>query len=232
MKKAQIWISAILFILVITVSLTIVLQAGTPIIENLQDKTIFTRQKNLFLALDQHILDIAAEGQGSQRVIPVEIEKGDLEVTGGALRWVFRTNARILDSGQEIDLGNLFITSNADVSVSETNDTYTLENSFVEFTFRKCETSCFLNSSDLLQQVTFMNPETGVDTATTGNFDFEIGAFGPGPWYLPGYSELKDKGSDLGEASLLYFINSTSSAPVILEFTLGSNRDFVNVKIQ
>ncbi|MFC1753047.1 hypothetical protein ACFL96_06590 [Thermoproteota archaeon] len=230
-RKAQIWISAILFILVITVSLTIVLQAGGPVINNLQDKTVFTRQKNLFLALDQNIRDIAAEGQGSQRVIPVEIEKGQLEVTDGTLRWAFRTDAKILESGSEIDLGNLYITSNSDVYTEETNVTYTLGNTYVKYVFYKCEdeSSCVLNSSNILLGVNFTNPETGAESETTGSFTFE---FGSGNWSLPGRSELQDSGSNLGQASLYYHINTTSTNPKVLEFILGSNRDFIEARIR
>ncbi len=54
-RKAQIWVSAILYILVITVIMVLVLNAGVPIIKDLQDKTVFTRSKNTFLALNQHI---------------------------------------------------------------------------------------------------------------------------------------------------------------------------------
>ncbi|MFQ5474264.1 MAG: hypothetical protein ACE5DM_00340 [Candidatus Nanoarchaeia archaeon] len=231
MKRAQIWISAILFILVVTVSLAIVLNAGAPIVKNLQDKTIFTRQKNLFLSLDQNIRDIAAEGQGSQRVIPVEIEKGILEVNDGTLRWAFRTDAKILESGREIDLGNVHISSNSNVFTRETNDTYLLGNTYVKYRFVKCEstTSCYLNSSDLLRSINFTNPETNVESETSGVFGFELNG---GDWYTPGYSVLQDAGSDLGEASVIYYVNTTSSNPTMIEFTLGSNRDFIEVKIR
>lgn len=229
-RKAQIWISAILFILVITVSLTIVLRAGTPLVTNLQDKTIFTRQKNLFLSLDQNIRDIAAEGQGSQRVIPVEIEKGQLEVTDGTLRWAFKTDAKILESGSEIDLGNLYITSNSDVYTQETNETYLLGNTYVKYLFHKCdEDSCMINSSNVLLSVNFTNPENGVESESSGEFGFE---FGDGAWVLPGYSELQDAGSNLGQASLYYYINTTSTNPIVLEFMLGSSRDFIEARIR
>ena len=230
-RKAQIWISAILFILVITVSITMVLQTGGPVIKNLQDKTIFTRQKNLFLALDQNIKDIAAEGQGSQRVIPVEIEKGQLEIEDGTLRWVFRTDANILESGSEIDLGNLHITSNADVYTEENDTHYVLGNIYVEYVFHKCDDrdTCILNSTHILESITFTDPADGAVSTTSGTFGLE---FGNGTWSLPGYSELQDSGSNMGQASLYYYVNSTSTNPKVLEFTLGSNRDFIEARIR
>jgi len=231
MKRAQIWISAILFILVITVSLAIVLNAGEPLIENLQDKTVFTRQKNLFLSLDENIRDIASEGQGSQRVIPVEIEKGQLEVSDGTLRWAFRTEAKILESGREIDLGNLHITSNADVFTDETDDQYVVGNTFVTFTFAKCEdrSTCTVNSSDLLRSINFSNPETGVESTTSGDFEFETA---DGPFFVPGYSVLDERGSDLGQTTIRYYINTTSAQPTVISFTLGSHRDFIEARIE
>ncbi len=77
--------------------MVIVLNAGVPILKNLQDKTVFTRQKNAFLSLNQQIKDISEEGVGSQRVIPIEIEKGNLELKEGSLKWDLLTNAKILE---------------------------------------------------------------------------------------------------------------------------------------
>jgi hypothetical protein len=231
-KKGDIWIAAILYIMIITVIMTLVLQAGVPIINDLQDRTTFTRSKNTFLQLNQQIIDISHEGVGSQRVVPIEIEKGTLELSDGAMRWDLRTNAKILEPGQEIDLGNLYITSNSEVIASAATDTYVLRNSFLIANFTRCEdrNNCTFESSDILKSITFKNPETGERSTTTGEFNFE---FGTGPWNHTGFSMLEDLGTDLGEASLLYYINATnSSVYTIIEFTLGSNRDFFTVRIR
>ena len=232
-KKGDIWIAAILYIMIITVVMTLVLEAGVPIIRDLQDKTAFTRSKNTFLRLNQQIVDVSTEGQGSQRVIPLEVEKGDLELSEGSFKWSMRTNARILEPGQEIDLGNLLVTSNSEVSAAVTNGTiYTLQNGFLLANFTRCENpaTCNLSSSDLLKRIRFRNPDTGVESFTTGTFNVQ---FGNGAWNLQGYSKLEDQGEHLGSASVLYFVNaSNSSVYTVIEFTLASNQDFMSVKIR
>ncbi|MBI5398374.1 hypothetical protein HZB03_02820 [Candidatus Woesearchaeota archaeon] len=235
-KKGDIWIAAILYILIITVVLTLVLQAGVPIINDLQDKTTFTRSKNTFLRLNQQIVDISQEGAGSQRVIPIEVEKGDLELSGGSLKWDLRTGAKILEPGQEIDLGNLFITSNADVAAGPvTSSVYTLQNSILPANFTRCEdrTTCTFASSNLLQKIRFRNPDTGAFSTTSGTFNVE---FGQGAWNFSGFSKLEDAGDNLGSSSVLYYVNNTnttnSTVFTVIEFTLGSNRDFVTVKVR
>ena len=232
MDKAQIWVSAILYILVITVVMVLVLNAGVPILEDLQDKTVFTRSKNTFLSLNQQINDISEEGIGSQRVIPVEIEKGNLELKDGSLKWNLRTDAKILESGQQIELGNLFITSNADVSSTSHASNYTLENTYLRATFHKCEDRelCALNESGMLKQLVFKNPETGAESAASNQFTFDFGA---GSWNSSGFSVLEDSGSSLGAARVLYYVNNTNATYyTVVEFMLESNRDFMQVRIR
>ena len=232
MKKGQIWISAILYLLIITVVMAIVINAGKPILGRLQDKTTFTRTKNLFSALNEHIKDVGDEGAGSQRVVPIELEAGQLKVQNGMLQWDLHTDARILDSGSEIDLGDLYISSNADVSASSQTNTYLLQNSYVKIYLDKCETqiSCSLNSSQIIKNITFINPDTGVEYPSSGNFDV---GFGTGGWNYSGYSKLEDVGVNMGSASVVYLVNnSDSSVYTIIEFTLESNCDFIQVKIR
>jgi len=234
--KAQIWISAILYILVITVVMVIVLNAGVPIMKDLQDKTVFARQKNTFLALNQQISDISEEGVGSQRVVPIEVEKGNLELKDGSLKWDLLTNAKILEPGQQIELGNLFISSNADVtSTNNPNSTYTLSNTYISVAFHSCEdrSTCYFQQDTLMLpgQPVFTNPETGISTAASGQFTFDFGA--AGTWNYSGFSVLEDEGSSLGAARVLYYINNTNSSYyTVVEFTLESNRDFMQVRIR
>ena len=231
-RKAQIWVSAILYILVITVIMVLVLNAGVPIIKDLQDKTVFTRSKNTFLALNQHINEISEEGVGSQRVVPVEIEKGYLELRDGALKWDLKTNAKILESGQQIELGNLYISSNADVSSTSFPSNYTLENTYLRATFFRCEDRelCLLNHTGMLMQLVFKDPD-GTDVVATNDFEFHFNS--GASWEESGFSVLEDEGSSLGAARVLYYVNNTGADYyTVVEFTLESNRDFMQVRIR
>ena len=97
-KKGQIWISAVLYILIIVVAITIIMNTGLPVLEKMKDKTIFAQAKNALTNLDQYVQRIKDEGQGSQRVIPIEIRKGKVSVEGNRLVWQLETEAEILES--------------------------------------------------------------------------------------------------------------------------------------
>ncbi len=231
--KAQIWVSAILYILVITVVMVLVLNAGVPLIQDLQDKTVFTRSKNTFLNLNQHITEVSEEGIGSQRVVPIEIEKGFLELKDGSLKWDMKTNAKILESGQQIELGNLYISSNADVSSTSYDSNYTISNTYFRATFFKCEDreTCVFNESGMIMKLEFIDPETGLTDAADNQFKFY---FGPeADWDWSGFSVLEDEGSSLGAARVLYYINNTNASYyTVVEFSLGSNRDFLEARVR
>ena len=181
--------------------------------------------------MNQHIVDVSNEGTGSQRVVPIEIEKGSMELEDGSLKWDLRTDAKILEPSQEIDLGNLFITSNAEVSAVRGSSTYTLSNTYLTAVFTKCEsrTNCTLSSSNLLQSLSFNNPDSGSFTASE-NFTFE---FGSGSWSSSGFSKMDDEGTALGGATVAYFVNNSADVDYsVIEFTLLSNRDFIEVNIR
>ena len=55
-KKSQIWISAVLYVLLISVVIVIVLEGGTPIMNNLRDKSVFVQTRDNFV-------NLAAQGQ-------------------------------------------------------------------------------------------------------------------------------------------------------------------------
>lgn len=217
--------------MVVTVVMVIVLNAGIPLLKDLQDKSVFARTKNTFLSLNQQIADVSEEGVGSQRVIPLEIEKGTLELKDGALRWELRTDADILPSGQQIELGNVYITSNADVTATSYSSNYTLENTYLRATFYKCEEKaiCEFNQTAMMISLIFKDPQSSAETSASA-FTFD---FGTAPWNATGYSWLEDQGSDLGAARVLYYINNTNASYyTIVEFTLASNRDFLEARIR
>ena len=70
-RRAQIWVSAILYILITVVAVIIILEAGNPIVNGLRDRTAFSKTKDAMQVLDQYIMDVAEGGPGSQRVVPL-----------------------------------------------------------------------------------------------------------------------------------------------------------------
>ena len=136
-KKAQLWISAVLYILIISVVMAIVLEAGLPILSNLRDKSIVLQTRDNFINVDKHIQEIADAGPGSQRVVPLEIKKGDLKIEEGRMIWDMDTEADIMQPGTSQQSGNLRVGVNADVKATQSGSLFTLENSYIKAVFNK-----------------------------------------------------------------------------------------------
>ena len=79
-KKADIWISAILYFALGIIILTLVLAATLPVIEQLKDKNIIIPTKNLMSDLDENLRSIYREGPGSQRTLELTIKKGNFKI--------------------------------------------------------------------------------------------------------------------------------------------------------
>ena len=95
MKKGQIWISAVLYIALGVVAITVVLSAGVPLINKLKDKNTIIQTKEIFLTIDNVIRQVRDEGPGAKRVIdPLIIKDGDLifDSTENDIKWNLKTN--------------------------------------------------------------------------------------------------------------------------------------------
>ncbi|MBI5391871.1 hypothetical protein HZB00_02605 [Candidatus Woesearchaeota archaeon] len=79
-KKGDIWVSAILYFGLGMVVLTLMLTAGTPIINRLRDKNVVLQTKELMHSLDDNIREIAREGPGSQRPLTLDVRKGEFHI--------------------------------------------------------------------------------------------------------------------------------------------------------
>jgi len=219
-KKGQVWISAVLYILIIVVAITIILNTGLPILEKMKDKTVFVQAKNTLTNLDQYIQRIKDEGQGSQRVIPIEIRKGDVSVEGERLMWKIETEAEILEPRSSIDIGNIRVSSNSDVSTIETNNYYILENSRIKANITKC-TNC--NANQLINSIYFKDTSASL----AGNFSFSIN----GQPLLINYTSMSPSGDNknIGSAAITaYLINQTQN----LLLTLEGGTDFIKTTLE
>ncbi len=241
-KKAQVWISAVLYVLVIVAIIVIVIEAMTPVIEDLKDKAIYNRVRETFLSINEYIRDVSNEGQGSQRTIPVEVQKGTLNIEDNQLRWNLETGASILEPRTQVELGNLIIVANGDVDAYRTNrSTFILRNSNVFFEFYKYGSeNNFVNQtnssgsiisytgSSIIKRTVFLKGQRQVNVTPSYSF------FVPpdtGNTVVNGYTILPRKGFDLGEASVIAHINS-SNYEYNLILTLESQADYLQVKLE
>ncbi len=113
MKKGDIWISAIIYIGLGVVAITLLVGAGVPIINKMKDRSTFFQTKEVMQTIDKAIIEVVSEGPGSRRYLsPLEIKKGSLAITLSPRRivWEMETKALLQEPGQSINEGNLNIT--------------------------------------------------------------------------------------------------------------------------
>jgi len=240
-KKGQLWISVVLYVLVIVAVIVIVMEALTPVIEDLKDKAIYMRAKDTFLLINDYIKDVSSEGQGSQRTIPIEVQKGSLRVENNELKWDLQTTASILEPRTQVDLGNLLVVSNGEVDAYETNkSTFIMKNSRVLFEFYKY--GSLLNFTNETNSSGTIVPFTGgniikrtalIKGAIEYNITPSYAFFTPpddASTVVRGYTILPRTGSGLGKAKVIAHINSTNYEYDTV-FTLESQADYLQVDL-
>ncbi|MDP2750811.1 MAG: hypothetical protein Q8O89_08325 [Nanoarchaeota archaeon] len=228
-KRAQIWISAVIFILVVITVMVLVLEAGVPILKKLKSKTSLVKTEDTMQNLNQHIIDIASEGQGSQRVIPLEVNDGEFVITQDQIRWKIESDQKLVEPMTYIEKGALKITTNTDVSSSEKGSSFILENSRILVNFSKIgnETSwAQMNTSKIINYAVFKATNNNVN----GAFNFRIGD-NENSSIGTGYTTLLDPASNTATSRIIAFVNS-SQFEYKIEYTLESNADFLKIDLK
>jgi len=109
--RGSVWVSAILYIGLGLVVISLLLTAGLPVINKIKDKNTFTQTKALFFKIDKNIIDVINEGPGSRRLLnPLEITQGDLIIDGSdenKIKWSMETSNLLMDPGYVREEGNL-----------------------------------------------------------------------------------------------------------------------------
>ena len=99
--KGQLWISAILYMALGVVLITLILAAGLPLINKMRDRNTILQTKEMLIQVDDNIRAVISEGPGSKRFLsPLEIGKGELffdkEDTNN-ITWIIRTNNKMME---------------------------------------------------------------------------------------------------------------------------------------
>ncbi|MBI2499025.1 hypothetical protein HYV88_02175 [Candidatus Woesearchaeota archaeon] len=107
MKKGDIWIATVIYIAIGVITLTLIVTAGVPLINDMRDRNTFVQSKEVMHSIDEAINTVVSDGPGSRRALnPVIIKKGELTILTGdknQIYWQMQTKAKI----QEISPTNL-----------------------------------------------------------------------------------------------------------------------------
>jgi len=227
-KKGVIWISAVIYVMIVVVVMVIVLEAGLPLIKGLNERNAFNRIRDTVVSLDKQIQQIASEGQGSQRVIPIEITDGEFSIKDQRLRWKLETETKIVESKSRVQLGNLIIASDVDVQSKEVGGFFIVENSRLSINFSKIGSPTShvpINTSDIINSLYYKDN----NVVAGGTFTFYVND--SSSISGTGYTKMEDIGTGLTTATLRAHVNNTAMK-YDLVITLDSKADFFRANIE
>ena len=115
-KSGQIWISAVIFITLGIIAISLILAAAIPLVEKIKDKNTVIQTKEILLKLDDAVRTVINEGPGSQRQLtPLIIDEGKLIISNGDYKflWEIETEALLMEKDIEITEGNIHQTLNS-----------------------------------------------------------------------------------------------------------------------
>ncbi len=106
--RGIVWISAVIYIALGLVAVTIILSSSLPLINNLKDKSTYMQSKVVLYEIDKNIQQVINEGPGSKRFIDTVIIKGGrlhfIATTQGSLnqiKWEDKTEATIVEVSEK-----------------------------------------------------------------------------------------------------------------------------------
>ena len=108
-KKGQVWIETVIYLLIAFVMIGLVLSFVRPNIEELRDKSIIEQSIKMLNDLDNVILTIGSPG--NQRLIEAGIRKGELKFNGTGDFFIFEIESSFIYSepGEVIGVGNVLV---------------------------------------------------------------------------------------------------------------------------
>ena len=225
-KKAYVWISALLYLLITTVVVVIILEAGLPLLNNMRDRnTLYTTQEQ-FIALADIIQQL--RGPGSQITYTLNVKAGDISFSNSTgLVYVLETPAEIIYPGASINYGGVELSSGANVNATKIGNYAVIENNYLLINLSLVGNSTnytVIDTSDLINSIYFK------DTAETlpGTLEFIINN-DPALSIGTGYSELLDEGTNLAYARFKTII--ANAVNYTLMFTLRGESDFIEVDL-
>ncbi len=233
MKRAQIWISVIIYTLVAVLALVLILNTGVPILKEMRDRAVFSKVRDIMLDLDRHVSEIANQGEGSQAVVSFEIRNGEMRFENGQVIWELETDSRIISPRSSTTQGNLIVSSNANVKTFETNNYYIMTNNIRDENFTvkinkkgSKNNLVHFNTSEIVDSVIYE------DQTMDGDFTFSLNDDAVS-MNGTGYIEMIPSGNNtnLGYAKVIAHMK-TDFANYDLEFITEGYSDFLIVRVK
>ncbi len=228
-------VSGVLFTAFLIAATAIVYWTAVPVIQKVQCAAAVDKMEASLVNLDKIIQTVASEGEGSKRTVDLNINEGEIKVSGDddSISWDYECNAPIISPRTYRTFGNLIVGANLDTKAYEGScgghNAFIIENEHLNACFRKVGSSgntTYYNISDVL--ISIYQKDLGVfmplkyleitidnnQTSKTGN----------------GYTTLARSGQHLPYGEVTAYMESDYGVTYSIKFTLESGEDFLIIR--
>ncbi len=220
-------LAGVMYVAIVVVSIVIIINVVTPYIQKMKDEAAFEQAKNIMTALDKAIREVAYEGKGSTRVLPLQIKKGKLIIDNetDSIKYELETKTLLVSPNTKRKIGNLVFTANNDVDVDDFGTYIRMRNRYLEINFTKVGNASYyqpINLSELITGVKLLEENVNFvgKVITKVDYTTENGT---------GYVRAEETGHDLPYGRVIVHLN-TSEAEFDIYYTLNSFADYLIIE--
>ncbi len=228
-------ISSVIFLAFIIVAITLVISIGIPILEKMQCAATIDKMKSSFIELDKAIQEVLSGGEGSRRVVDLNIEEGKIYVKDNddTITWEYTCKHQVLSPRIFKTIGNVIFGTNLDTSAYEDTclgqDSYVIENKHLKICFRKIgskDNYTNYNTSQILlgmyqKDLNKWLPLDHMEITIDKNDSSATGS---------GYTELVREGKNLPYGEVVAYMQPNYDIDYHIRFALESDADFLIIK--
>lgn len=231
-------VTSALYLGISITAISVVLTIGLPALENMRDASSVEGAQSFMHTLDSNIQEVVAEGEGSTRIIDLDFERGEIYFDENLEMPVYEieTDADVISPQASQRIGNVILSSNANVNVFEDNvtiggeevDCFRMENERVSACIKKAgedgvpeemDTSELLVEYKRLEDDEHFNGE--LEVLINDDQSSAEGSI---------YTEAEDTGQFIGTGRVRATIQDINYEHEIL-FSLPSGADFLHIDV-
>lgn len=227
-KAVSEMIGGVLFIAISMAAIIIVLSITNPKVSNMKDIIAIDQAKDMLASIDRVVRDVTSEAPGSTRTIPIQIKSGKLTIDDATntIYYEIDTDAEVISPRTKRRIGNLWFSSNTNVTAYNDTTHYYLENEHLRINISRYGTQknhVYMNPDFLIDGIYFKDK----NQAMTDNITIHIdGAALSGT----GYNYAESLRTDLARGRISNFFNTTT-VNYTVHITLESGEDFFQIQV-
>lgn len=227
-KAVSEMVGGILFLAISVSAVILVMHLSGPGINEMKDMLAIDQAKDVLASVDRVVRDVASAGPGSTRILPIQIKGGHITVDGDndMIYYEMKTTAEVISARSKRRIGNLWFSSNTNLSVYNDSAYYYLENEHILVNVSKYGSSSnhvSMNPDFLIDGINFKDRNQAITDNVTIHIDGSALAG-------TGYNYAQEVGSELARGRIVNFFN-TLTANYTVWVTLESGSDFFQVQV-